>query len=110
MISATFIFIPGEFDARFHQLDGEIASYARQTEGYIGEDSWEDSNTGRVANVYYWQNETGLRQLMQHPSHLLAKQGQQAWLEGYQVIISQVLHCYGNQQLSAAAIGATQNI
>ena len=106
MISATFIFVPGEFDARFHQLDSDIASYARQTEGYIGE----DSKTGRVANVYYWRDETGLRQLMQHPSHLLAKQDQQTWLEGYQVIISQVLHSYGNQQLSAAAIGAAQNI
>ena len=27
---ATFIFIPGQFDARFHRSDGEIASYARQ--------------------------------------------------------------------------------
>lgn len=35
MISATFIFDKKQFDARFYQLDEEIAVFARQTPGYL---------------------------------------------------------------------------
>ena len=96
MISATFIFDPRQFDDEFHALDAQIAAAARQTDGYLGEEAWQDPKTGRIANVYYWQSETGLRQLMNHPQHLLAKQRYQQWLSGYQVIISQVLRSYGD--------------
>lgn len=99
MISATFIFKAGQFDDEFHRLDGEIAAAAKQTSGYLGEDSWEDPKSGRIANVYYWQDETGLRQLMQHPQHLQAKQHYAEWLTAYQVIVSQVLRAYGDKQL-----------
>lgn len=100
MISATFIFDTRQFDAEFHALDGAIAAAARQTEGYLGEEAWEDPQTGRIANVYYWQSEAGLRQLMNHPQHLAAKQRYQQWLSGYRVIISQVLRSYGDQTIA----------
>ncbi|MFO1380494.1 MAG: antibiotic biosynthesis monooxygenase [Chitinivorax sp.] len=96
MISATFIFDPRQFDDEFHALDAQIAAAARQTDGYLGEEAWQDPKTGRIANVYYWQSETGLRQLMNHPQHLAAKQRYQQWLSGYQVIVSQVLRSYGD--------------
>ena len=62
-----------------------------------------DPKTGRIANVYYWQSETGLRQLMNHPQHLAAKQRYQQWLSGYQVIVSQVLRSYGDSSFAHPA-------
>lgn len=100
MYSATFIFDTLQFDAAFHTLDAEIAAAARNTEGYLGEEAWEDPKTGRIANVYYWSSEAGLHALMQHPRHLEAKHQYSQWLSGYQVIIAQVLHSYGDGQIA----------
>ncbi|MNT88263.1 hypothetical protein D3C71_1652980 [compost metagenome] len=36
---------------------------------------------------------------MQHPTHLEAKAAQAQWLNGYQVVISQVLRTYGDDKL-----------
>jgi len=100
MITATFIFDIKQFDEAFHALDARIAAAAKATTGYIGEDAWEDPKTGRVANVYYWEDETGLKQLISHPDHIEAKRIYSQWLGGYQVTISQVLRTYGDGQLS----------
>jgi heme-degrading monooxygenase HmoA len=96
MYSATFIFDKKQFDEQFYQLDKEIAEIAKQTSGYIGEEAWENNVTGLVSNVYYWQTIDGLHELMKHPKHLEAKAAQSNWLNGYQVIISQVLRAYGD--------------
>ncbi|XZG70446.1 antibiotic biosynthesis monooxygenase family protein [Chitinibacteraceae bacterium HSL-7] len=95
MISATFIFKPGSYDEAFYELDERIAVWAQATDGYLGEESWTGSD-GRIANVYYWRDETGLEQLMSHPDHLAAKRHQASWLSGYQVIVQQVLRSYGD--------------
>ena len=95
MYSATFIFDPKPFDEQFHQLDQEIAQIAKNTTGYLGEEAWENT-TGRVCNVYYWQSLEGLHELMHHPKHLEAKAAQSNWLDGYQVIVSEVLRAYGD--------------
>lgn len=100
MYSATFIFEKKQFDAHFHHLDGIIADAAKATDGYIGEESWENTDTGRVANVYYWESEAGLEQLMRHPSHLAAKEKYATWLSAYQVVISQVLRAYGDHAMA----------
>jgi len=100
MYSATFIFDKKQFDDEFHALDAQIAAAARETVGFLGDESWEDPNTGRLCNVYYWADEIGLRQLMHHPSHLRAKAGQAQWLDGYQVIVSQVLRSYGDERIN----------
>lgn len=99
MYSATFIFRKKQFDEEFHQLDQAIAEVARHSDGYLGEESWEDPATGRIANVYYWSSEVGLQALMRHPEHLRAKAAQGRWLDGYQVVISQVLRTYGDGTL-----------
>jgi len=82
MYSATFIFDKKQFDARFQQIDAEIAVFARDTTGYLGEEAWE--------------NMQGLQELMQHPRHLEAKAAQANWLNGYQVVIAQVISAYGD--------------
>jgi heme-degrading monooxygenase HmoA len=109
MYSSTFIFAKGEYDAEFHRLDQAIAEAAKSIPGYLGEESWENSATGLISNVYYWESMEALRALMQHPRHLEAKAQQEKWLNGYQVIVAQVVKVYGDGKLAhpaAAAVGA----
>jgi heme-degrading monooxygenase HmoA len=100
MYSATFIFAKGEWNDEFYRLDEEIARIAKSTPGYLGEESWENTTTGLVSNVYYWESLESLELLMRHPAHLEAKSKQSAWLNGYQVVISQVLKTYGDAKLN----------
>ena len=106
MYSATFIFDTRQFDDEFHRLDALIAAAARESDGYLGEEAWEDVKTGRISNVYYWRSEQGLRQLMAHPSHIEAKRRYSEWLSGYQVIISQVIRTYGDNNMEHPAMQA----
>ena len=103
MYSSTFIFATKQFDDAFHRLDEAIATAARSIDGYLGEESWTDTGNGLVSNVYYWQSLESLealQTLMQHPAHLKAKAAQAQWLNGYQVVIAQVLRTYGDNQLA----------
>ena len=107
MYSATFIFDKKQYDERFYALDEAIAEIAKQTAGYLGEESWENNATGRICNVYYWQSLEALQTLMQHPKHLEAKAAQANWLDGYQVVIAQVIRSYGDGKIDhpVAAFG-----
>jgi heme-degrading monooxygenase HmoA len=99
MYSSTFIFAKKQFDEEFHRLDTAIAEAAKSIPGYLGEESWENVASGLVSNVYYWESLEALQGLMQHPTHLQAKADQSKWLNGYQVVISQVLNTYGDAKL-----------
>jgi heme-degrading monooxygenase HmoA len=103
MYTSTFIFANGQLDDEFHRLDQEIASVARAIPGYLGEESWENAASGLISNVYYWESLEALQQLVQHPRHLEAKAAQGRWLDGYQVVIAQVLRSYGDAKLGARA-------
>ena len=99
MYSSTFIFAKKQYDEEFHRLDAEIAAVAKAIPGYLGEETWENSETGLVSNVYYWDSLAALQRLVQHPSHQQAKAAQSNWLAGYQVIISEVIRTYGDAKL-----------
>ncbi|GGC13097.1 hypothetical protein GCM10007205_22460 [Oxalicibacterium flavum] len=99
MYSATFIFGKKQFDHDFHRLDQAIAEAARHIPGYLGEETWENPGTRLYANVYYWESMEALQTLMQHPTHLQAKAAQANWLDGYRVVISEVLREYGEPAL-----------
>jgi heme-degrading monooxygenase HmoA len=99
MYSSTFIFAKKHFDDAFHRLDQQIAEAARAIPGYLGEEAWENTETGLVSNVYYWDSLQALQALMHHPAHLEAKAAQATWLDGYQVIVSQVIRTYGDGRL-----------
>ena len=99
MYVSTFIFAKKNFDEAFYRLDQEIAAVAKSIPGYLGEEAWENADTGLVSNVYYWESLEALQQLVRHPRHLEAKAAQDNWLAGYQVIISQVLRRYGDSKL-----------
>lgn len=100
MYSATFIFDTRQFDDEFHRLDALIAAAAKETSGYLGEEAWEDPKSGRVANVYYWESEAGLKELIDHPSHRQAKSRYSEWIGGYQVVISEVIRSYGDRKIA----------
>mgnify|MGYP001952148229 FL=1 len=100
MYSSTFIFATKQFDDEFHRLDRIIADAARTMPGYLGEESWENASTGLTSNVYYWETLDALQALIQHPVHLQAKAAQANWLDGYRVVISEVLRTYGDNVLT----------
>ncbi len=99
MYSSTFIFAKKQYDDEFHRLDQAIAEAAKAIPGYLGEESWENAETGLVSNVYYWESMEALQALMRDPRHVEAKKSQSKWLDGYQVVIAQVLHSYGDARL-----------
>jgi len=99
MFSSTLIFAKRQFDDEFHRLDAAIADAARSTPGYLGEESWENTSTGLISNVYYWESLEALQLLVEHPKHLEAKSNQEQWLAGYQIVISQVIRMYGDAKL-----------
>ena len=65
----------------------------------------ENAESGLIQNVYYWESEAALQQLMQHPAHLEAKTKQARWLDGYRVVISKVLREYGDGKLTQPHAG-----
>jgi len=54
---------------------------------------------GLFPTVYYWETLEALLALTQHPKHLAAKAAQGNWLDGYQVIISEIIKSYGDSKL-----------
>lgn len=106
MYSSTFIFAKKQFDDAFHALDQAIAEAARAIPGYLGEESWENPATGLVSNVYYWETLDALQALVRHPRHLEAKAGQANWLDGYQVVIAEVIRIYGDDRLGGLPVGS----
>jgi heme-degrading monooxygenase HmoA len=100
MYSATFIFDKKQYDDQFYKLDAAIAEAAKQTDGYLGEESWQNTDTGRVCNVYYWRDLQSLQNLMNHPKHLEAKALQANWLSGYQIVIAEVIRAYGDGSIT----------
>ena len=100
MYSSTFIFAKKQFDDEFYNLDNAIAQAAREIPGYLGEEFWENTSTGLVSNIYYWESLEALQALVNHPKHLEAKAAQANWLDGYQVIISEVIKAYGDANLA----------
>jgi heme-degrading monooxygenase HmoA len=100
MYSSTFIFAKGQYDEEFFRLDEAIAEAARQIPGYLGEESWESGATGLISNVYYWDSLEALQALMKHPKHIEAKRSQSKWLNGYQVVVSEVIRAYGDGKIN----------
>jgi len=96
MFSAAFIFEPGTYDARFHELNALIGAAARATPGYLGVESWRSPDGSRANATYYWESLEALRQFSQHPHHLEAKREYQRWYLGYHIVISEVIRAYGD--------------
>jgi heme-degrading monooxygenase HmoA len=103
MYTSTFIFARKRFDDEFHALDQAIAAAAKAIPGYLGEESWENTKSGLVSNVYYWDSLDALNALMTNPTHLKAKASHENWLDGYRVVIAEVRREYGVKGLGLVA-------
>ena len=53
MYSSTFIFAKKQYDDDFYRLDHAIAAAAKEIPGYLGEEAWENPETGLISNVCY---------------------------------------------------------
>lgn len=100
MYTSTFIFAKKQYDDDFYRLDEAIAQVAKEIPGYLGEEAWENPTSGLISNVYYWESLDALQALIKHPKHLEAKARQSNWLDGYQVVIAEVIKTYGDTKLS----------
>ncbi|WP_295007246.1 antibiotic biosynthesis monooxygenase [uncultured Dechloromonas sp.] len=99
MYSSTFTFAKGQYDDEYHRLDQAIAEAVKSIPGYLGEEAWENPATGLISTVYYWESLEALHTLMHHPLHRQAKAQQARWLDGYQVVIAQIIKTYGDNRL-----------
>ena len=61
MYISTFTFAKRQYDAEFYALDDVIAQIAKSIPGYLGEESWENQQTGLISNVYYWVSMAALQ-------------------------------------------------
>ncbi|MGH8121836.1 MAG: antibiotic biosynthesis monooxygenase family protein [Rudaea sp.] len=96
MYSAAFIFEPGVYDARFHELNALIDQAAKATEGYLGVESWRSADGQKSNATYYWATLDALKQFSNHPKHLEAKREYKKWYRGYHIVIAQVIRAYGD--------------
>jgi len=96
MFSAAFIFEPGTYDDKFHELNALIDGAANATEGYLGAESWHSADGDRINATYYWENLEALREFSNHPKHLQAKRQYRQWYDGYHIVISEILRSYGD--------------
>lgn len=97
--SSTFIFEVRDLTDEFHTIDSEIAERARAIDGFLGEEAWQNDETGLFAEVYYWSSMEALQQLVSMDTHRLAKRRYGEWLGQYRVVISEVQSVYGNPVL-----------
>ena len=97
--SAAFIFEPGDYDERFHELNDLIDEAANATDGFLGAESWYSKDGATINATYYWSTLDALATFSRHPKHLEAKREYQRWYKAYHVVVSQVLRAYGDGRL-----------
>ena len=96
MISASFIWEPGIYDADFNALNSIIEIAAKSSPGFIGVEEWGSDDGKRRNSTYYWDSMEGIQALAADPSHIEAKQKYAQWYNGYHVVISEVIKSYGD--------------
>ena len=99
MYMVSFIFEPGRYDARFHELNALIDAAAHASPGYVGAESWRSADGCRANATYYWESLEALREFSTHPQHVEAKRRYQQWYDGYHVVIAEVVRSYGDGRL-----------
>jgi heme-degrading monooxygenase HmoA len=105
--TSTFIFDAKEYDDEFHRLNDEIAARARALPGFLGEEAWENPETGLHSEVYYWSSLEALHQLIGMDTHREAKRLHERWIGPYRVVIGQVLTEYGRPGLGIEHVPAS---
>lgn len=99
MYSAAFIFRPGKYDDEFHRLNGLIDAAAKNTDGYMGAETWRSADGKMLNATYYWESLEALREFSRNRHHLEAKKQYSKWYDGYHIVISEVLRSYGDDSI-----------
>jgi hypothetical protein len=103
MFSAQFVFKPGVYDDRFHELNASIDAYALTLEGFVGVERWQSAD-GTVKNsIYYFADMQTVQTFARFEDHKTAKAEYAKWYDGYQVIISEVKATYGDGNIPTIA-------
>jgi hypothetical protein len=99
MYTSTFIFSAKVYDEDFHRFNDEIARRARALPGFLGEEEWHNERMGLHSEVYYWQTQEAMRELITMPVHSEAKAQHERWIGQYRVVLSEVMTTYGQPGL-----------
>ena len=100
MLSATFIFKPGQYDEEFHRLDAVIMDAALATPGYIGAERWWSEDRSERSVVYYFESQEALRAFSRDETHLEAKRQATRWYDAYRVVISEVISSHSEGEMA----------
>lgn len=100
MLSATFIFKPGQYDEEFHRLDAIIMDAALATPGYIGAERWWSEDRSERSVVYYFETQEALRAFSRDETHLEAKRQAKRWYDAYRVVISEVISSHSEGEMT----------
>jgi heme-degrading monooxygenase HmoA len=98
--SAAFIFVPGEYDDEFRELDGQIEEFVKTLPGFLRTERWM-SFDGRIKNsIYYFADRETIAKLARFEPHRIAKKNYAKWYKGYRIEIAEITQVYGDGNLS----------
>jgi len=95
-------------DYELHQRDQAIVEIAQSIPGCLGEEAWENTASGLISTVYYWDSHEALRQPVEHPGQHAGGKLQGLWPEGDHVTIVHVLKRGGDGDISHPLADADQ--
>ena len=82
MFQCSFMFTRIRHDDEFQRLDDAIADYARSLEGFLGSDTWFNSDSSQVNGVYFFETMEAVRTFAAFPQHREAKEKYARWYGG----------------------------
>ena len=99
MFSAAFIFRPGSYDDEFHRLNNLIDAAAKETDGFLGTETWRSFDGKTLNATYYWETQEALKEFSGNRNHLEAKKQYSRWYDGYHIVVSEVIRSYGDETI-----------
>jgi len=100
MICCQFVFEPGSYDDEFHNLDNEIAEFAKSLPGFVNNHTFYSEDKKFSNAIYFFKDMESVQQLARYPQHLTAKSQVERWYKGYKIVISEVTSEYGDGKLT----------
>ena len=100
-----FTFAKGDYDDEFNELDQAIDAIAKSIPGYLGEEAWESPSSGLISTISTsWKR--WKRSATRSPSRRsgLGKEQQARWINGYHVVVAEVIKSYGDRGIHSSAL------
>lgn len=100
MYTSTFTLAPGPNNDEFQTSMRALAAAAKSVPGYLGEETWENQESGVICITFYWRTMDALQHMAAYQDQLRAAQPGQAWRQGYQVVVAEVVTFYGDGRIA----------